>query len=213
MTTLETLTNRRHERPLPAGWRMVRLGEITTVVSGTTPATGNPDFWGGDIVWITPVDLGKLESSEIRGSDRTITTEGYKSCNPTLVPPGTVVMSSRAPIGHLGIAAVPLCTNQGCKSFVPSPQVDSYFLYYALKHSVWRLQQLGSGATFDEVSKTQCEDFTIPLPPLAEQKRIAAILREQMEAVKKARAAAEAQLNAINALPAAVLRRAFNGEL
>ena len=96
---------------------------------------------------------------------------------------------------------------------MPSPQVDSYFLYYALKHSVWRLQQLGSGATFDEVSKTQCEDFTIPLPPLAEQKRIAAILREQMEAVKKARAAAEAQLNAINALPAAVLRRAFNGEL
>ncbi len=213
MTTLETLTQSLHGHPLPAGWRWVRLGEVTTVVNGTTPATGNKAYWDGDIVWITPTDLGKLSDPEIRASERRITAEGAQSCGLTCVPPGTVVMSSRAPIGHLGIATMELCTNQGCKAFVPGPEVDSYFLYYALKRSVWALQRLGSGATFDEISQSQCKEFEIPLPPLPEQQRIVAILREQMAAVEKARAAAEAELEAINALPAALLRRAFSGEL
>ncbi|MBU0676965.1 MAG: restriction endonuclease subunit S, partial [Verrucomicrobia bacterium] len=85
--------------------------------------------------------------------------------------------------------------------------------YHALKQSVEALQKLGSGATFAEISKTQLEGFEIPLPPLAEQRRIAAILKEQMAAVEKARVAAEEELNTINALPAALLCRAFNGEV
>ena len=201
------------EQKLPPGWKWVRLGEVTTVVNGTTPASENPAYWGGHIVWITPTDLGRLTCPEIISSERRITANGFRSCNLTLVPPGTVVMSSRAPIGHLGIATIEVCTNQGCKSFVPGPNVDSFFLYYALKCSIWKLQQIGSGATFDEVSKTQCEGFPIPLPPLAEQQRIAAILREQMAAVERARKAAEEELETINALPAALLRRAFAGEL
>jgi len=200
-------------QPLPPGWKWVRLGEVTTVVNGTTPASENPAYWGGHIVWITPTDLGRLTCPEIISSERRITANGFRSCNLTLVPPGTVVMSSRAPIGHLGIATIEVCTNQGCKSFVPGPNVDSFFLYYALKCSIWKLQQIGSGATFDEVSKTQCEGFPIPLPPLAEQQRIAAVLREQMAAVERARKAAEEELETINALPAALLRRAFAGEL
>jgi type I restriction enzyme S subunit len=131
------------------------------------------------------------------------------SFNLSLVPPGTVVLSSRAPIGHLGIAGVELCTNQGCKSFVPSDGIDSVFLYFALKSSVADLQRLGSGATFAEVSKSQCENFEIPLPPLSEQRRIAGILREQMAAVERARAAARARLEAVKALPAAYLRQVF----
>ena len=123
--------------------------------------------------------------------------------------PARLVISSRAPKGHLGIASVPLCTNQGCKSFVPSPQVDSLFLYYALRQAVPALKVLGSGATFAEVSKTQLEKFAIPLPPLAEQQRIAAILNEQMAAVDRARVAAEAQLAAAKELPAAYLRAVF----
>jgi len=126
-----------------------------------------------------------------------------------MVPVGSVVLSSRAPIGHLGIAAVPLCTNQGCKTFVPGAKVDSEFLYHALKRSVWELQQMGSGATFAEVSKTQLEGFEIPLPPLPEQKRIAAILNEQMAAVERARKAAEERLAAVNDLPSAYLRAVF----
>ena len=94
-------------------------------------------------------------------------------------------MSSCAPIGHVGIAGVPLCTNQGCKSFVPGPDVDSAFLYWSLKWVVPDLQALGSGATFTEVSKSHLQRFEILLPPLAEQKRIAATLNEQMAVVER----------------------------
>jgi len=184
---------------------------VTNVVNGTTPASENPSLWNCDIVWITPTDLGKLADPYIHNSERKITKEGLESRNLVLVPIGSVVLSSRAPIGHLGIAAVELCTNQGCKSFIPTDDVDSWFFYYALKCSVWKLQQIGSGATFSEVSKTQLESFSIPLPPLDEQRRIAALLRKQMAVVEKARVAAEKELNTINGLPAALLRRAFDG--
>lgn len=194
---------------LPSGWRWVRLKEVTSVVNGTTPDSENPCFWNGDIVWITPTDLGKLVEPYIRNSDRRITKAGFDSRNLTRVPSRSVVLSSRAPIGHLGIAAVELCTNQGCKSFIPNDDTHEWFLYYALKRSVWKLQQLGSGATFAEISKTQLENFIIPLPPIEEQRRIVGVLREQMEAVEKARTAAQARLAAVKALPAAFLRQVF----
>lgn len=189
MTTLYSALDRRSET-VPKGWRSVKLGEVTTVVNGTTPASGTPEYWNGSVAWITPVDLGKLGGKSVEGSDRRISKAGLDSCSLTLVPPGTVVLSSRAPIGHLGIAAVPLCTNQGCKSFVPGAGVDSDFLYYALERSVWALQQLGSGATFTEISKSQLEQFEIHLPDIAEQRRIAGLLNEQMAAVERARGAA-----------------------
>lgn len=197
------------KRPLPPGWRWVRLGDVCKVVSGSTPKSGIKEFWDGEIVWITPTDLGQLAGSYINSSARRITKAGYDSCGTELVLPGSVVLSSRAPIGHLGIATVPLCTNQGCKSFIPRNEVYSRFLYFALKKSVSSLQEMGSGAIFAEVSKSQVEGFEIPLPPLSEQKRIAAILTEQMAAMERARTAAEAQFEATKMLPAAYLRESF----
>ncbi len=197
------------QRSLPPGWRTARLKEVCRVVSGSTPKSGVSDYWDGEIAWITPTDLGKLAGTEIHASERRITKAGYESCGTELVPVGAVVMSSRAPIGHLGVARVPLCTNQGCKSFLPSSILDSQFLFWFLKKSVPELQKLGSGATFREVSKTQVEEFEIALPPLNEQKRIVAILNERMTVVERARAATEAQLEAARTLPAAFLRAAF----
>lgn len=198
------------QRSLPPGWRTARLKEVCRVVSGSTPKSGVSDYWDGEIAWITPTDLGKLAGTEIHASERRITKAGYESCGTDLVPVGAVVMSSRAPIGHLGVARVPLCTNQGCKSFLPSSILDSQFLFWFLKKSVPELQELGSGATFREVSKTQVEEFEIALPPVNEQKRIGAILNEQMATVERARAATEAQLEAARTLPAAYLRAVFN---
>jgi len=139
-----------------------------------------------------------------------VTAAGLASCAAQVVPPGTVIMSSRAPIGHLAVAEVACCTNQGCKSFVPTESVDTWYLYFALKTAVPELKALGSGATFTEVSKTAVELFEIPVPPLSEQQRIAAILNEQMAVVERARAAAEARLEAAKVLPAAYLRAVFN---
>ncbi len=195
---------------LPEGWHLRKLGDVCRVVGGSTPSSGIEEYWNGDIVWITPTDLGKLEEIHITSSARQITQKGYDNCRAEVVPVGSVVLSSRAPIGHLGIAGVPLCTNQGCKTFIPSEDIDSRFLYFALKQSVSILQALGSGATFAEVSKTQLENFKIVIPPLSEQKRIAAILNEQLAEAARARAAAEAQLKAAKDLPAAYLRSAFD---
>lgn len=181
-------------------WPRRRLGEICTVVGGSTPESSVPEFWGRDIVWVTPTDLGKLPTMRISDSARRITQAGHNSCRCELVPAGSVVLSSRAPIGHLAIAGRDLCTNQGCKSFVPGPSVDSEFLYFVLKANVRNLRILGSGATFSEVSKTQLENFCIPCPPLVTQRRVAERLIVQLESVKRARVAAEAQLEAATAL-------------
>jgi len=198
-------------KPLPERWRWVRLGDVCRVVGGSTPTSSEPEYWDGSIVWVTPTDLGQLQGFEISASARRITPSGLASCSTEMIPVGTVVLSSRAPIGHLGVAQVPLCTNQGCKSFVPGLDVDSMYLYYALKQAVPVLRSLGSGATFAEVSKSALSAFTIPLPPLPEQRRIAAMLTEQMAAVDKARAAVQAQLDAARALPEGYLRSAFDG--
>ena len=200
-------------QPLPEGWRWAKLGEVCEVIGGSTPDTGNSAYWNGDIAWVTPTDLGKFTDITILATSRQITLSGLQNCGTQMLPVGTVIMSSRAPIGHLAIAGVSLCTNQGCKSFVPGMGVDSVFLYWAIKRAVPDIQALGSGATFAEVSKSILYQFEIPLPTLPEQQRIAAILREQLAAIEQARIAAEAELKAINTLPAALLRRAFNGEL
>lgn len=197
------------EKTLPKGWRWVPLSEVAQVVNGTTPQSSIPEYWGGDIVWITPTDLGKQSNREIIRSERMITQAGFDSCGLTIVPIDTVILSSRAPIGHLGIAKTALCINQGCKALIPRGLLNSVYLYFALKQSVRQLQDIGSGATFAEISKAQVERFKIPLPPLPEQKRIAAILTERLAAVERARKASEARLEAARALPAAYLREVF----
>lgn len=196
---------------LPKNWHWEKLKDITRIVSGTTPKSGVSEYWNnGEIVWITPTDLGGNSEKNIVTSTRLITKTGFESCGLEIVPPGSIVLSSRAPIGYLGIARIPLCTNQGCKSFVPSDQIDSLFLYYALKQSVATLQKLGSGATFAEVSKTQLENFEIPLPPIEEQKRIATRLDEQMHYFEQARQTAEESLSAAWDLPSSYLSSVFD---
>ena len=196
-------------KSLPPGWKRVKLGEVCEVVGGSTPDTKEPSYWSGEIPWATPTDLGRLAVNTITATERYITQSGLNSCSTRMLPVGAVVMSTRAPIGHLGVAGIELCTNQGCKSFVPSDDVDSLFLYWALKKSVPAIQALGSGATFTEVSKSALQRFEIPLPPLPEQRRIVARLDQQMAAVEKARAAAEEMLQNISSLKAAFLREIF----
>jgi len=200
-------------RKPPLVWKQVSLGDMCRIVNGTTPSTAVADYWGGDVVWITPADLGKMEEKDIYSSGRGITKKALMATQLNELPIGTVVLSSRAPIGHLGIARTPLCTNQGCKSFIPSEAIESEYLYFILSHHVDDFQNLGSGSTFKEISKSKLGAFKIPLPPLAQQKQIIATLDAKMAIADQARAAAEAELEAIEALPGALLRQAFKGEL
>lgn len=200
-------------RDAPSHWRRVRLGDVCRVVGGSTPRSGESAFWSGDIIWITPTDLGQLAVPAITDSARRITKDGYESCGTEMLPVGAVVMSSRAPIGHLGIAAVPLCTNQGCKSFVPGPEIDSTFLLHLLRSRIEQMRAIGSGATFAEVSKTQLQNFPLEIPTISEQKRIAARLNEQLAIIERAKLAAEERFRAAKALAAAYVMREFgNGQ-
>ena len=195
---------------LPPNWRRGKLGEVCEIVNGSTPVQVRR-FWGGSICWITPTDLGQLQGSDIDRSARTITKAGYESCSTTLVPAGAVIMSSRAPIGHLGIATIPLCTNQGCKAFVPTPAIETRYLYHALRFALDDIRSLGSGAVFPEVGKKKLAYFEIPLPSnKREQLEIADALDRQAAAVKRAETASEAQLATIDALSKAALQEAFH---
>jgi type I restriction enzyme, S subunit len=135
------------------------------------------EYWDGDIPWATPRDLAGLEGPNLSDTPRKLTSAGLKSCSAALLPPGSVLFSSRAPIGHVAINSVPMATNQGFKSLVPeAAELDNMYLYWWLRSHKEYLQSLGNGATFKEVSKAAVSRIRILLPPLPEQRRIAQIL-------------------------------------
>lgn len=185
---------------LPPGWKYVKIVEIAEVVSGATPKTEVKEYWNGDILWATPKDLGRLSTIEISDTERKITQAGYDSCSARLLPIGSVLLSSRAPIGHLAINTKPICTNQGFKSLVPKKNIFNRYLYWILTASVARLQTLGRGCTFDEVSKGLIENLEISVPPLPEQHRIVARIEEltrRAEAARNTAAEREAELDVV----------------
>ena len=158
-------------------WRCVRIDTCARIVSGATPKTSEPAYWDGRLAWATPKDLSDLKGAVLRDTPRKITKAGLSSCSTEMLPIGSVLFSSRAPIGHVAINAIPMATNQGFKSFVPDQEkLDALYLYYWLRANKEYLVALGNGATFKEVSKEIVSRIEIPLPPLGEQRRIAALL-------------------------------------
>lgn len=156
--------------------KKVKLGEVCKVLSGSTPKREKAEYWGGAIPWVTPKEISRLASPYLWDSVEKITEKGFRSCSTAMLPAGSLLLSSRAPIGLLAINKVPVCTNQGFKSLIPSQEIDVEYLYYYLKKNVNSLQAKGNGATFKELSKPTVEDFQIVLPPLDDQKRIAHLL-------------------------------------
>ena len=143
-------------------WIMKSLAEIGTIVSGSTPSTSDESNWDGDVNWVTPAELGvQLFYGETR---RKITSKAAKSL--TIMPIGTLLMSSRAPIGKLAITSVPMCCNQGFKNIVCGNNVNNIYLYYCLMLNINSIKAMGRGATFKEVSKQAVSSFEIMLPPM-----------------------------------------------
>lgn len=158
-------------------WKEVTLGELGTIVGGATPSTKNPSFYDGNIPWLTPKDLSVNSNKYILRGERNITEAGFKSCSCKILPKGSVLFSSRAPIGYVAIAANDMCTNQGFKSVIPNEETDSEFLYYLLKYNKDYIASQGSGTTFAEVSGKTMKDIEVVVPKEKEdQRRIASIL-------------------------------------
>ena len=161
---------------IPSGWGVVRVKNQFKVYNGATPRSGVEEYWGGDIVWVTPSDLSQLSSNTISESSRTITKQGLSSCGTTLVPKDSLILSCRAPIGSLAITKTELCTNQGCKALVPISDIPVELYYYYFSSINAELNVLGSGSTFLELSTDELVNIALPLPTYSESKLICSFL-------------------------------------
>ena len=161
-----------------AEWIECKISDIGTVVGGATPSTKKTEYYeGGNIAWITPKDLATFSGRYIQRGERNITEIGLKSCSTQLSPQNTVLFSSRAPIGYVAIAANEVCTNQGFKSVIPNEVTDPLFLFYLLKYNKDRIEGMGSGTTFKEVSGNTMKNIVVNVPADKEiQTKIASLL-------------------------------------
>ena len=154
------------KREIPAGWENGTLDDLGRIVGGSTPSTENPDnFTTNGTPWITPYDLsGNQGNKFITRGGQDVSAEGIKNASLKKVPAGTVLLSSRAPIGYMAIARAELTTNQGFKSFIPTHEFSTAFIYYTVKVSLKTITQYASGSTFKEVSASVLKTVKTVLP-------------------------------------------------
>lgn len=198
---------------IPKGWEVKKLKDIGKISSGGTPSTSNDNNFGGNIAWITPADLTGYKDKFISKGKRNLSEEGLKNSSAKILPKGTILFSSRAPIGYVAIAQNEISTNQGFKNLTPNESAISEYVYYYLLGSKNLAEQSASGTTFKEISATAFSNLPIPLPPLSEQKAIADKLDDSFAKIENA------ITNLINAkenlklYKQSVLKSAFNGDL
>ena len=160
-----------------ANWKEYKIEQFADVVGGGTPSTKEPNYYNGNIPWITPKDLTNFSQRHISRGERSITIDGLNNSSARLIPKNSILLTSRAPIGYLAIAANEICTNQGFKSLVINPEIADYnFIYYLIKGNIEEIKAQGSGTTFAEVSGTVVRNLKFRLPPLPTQTAIAKIL-------------------------------------
>jgi type I restriction enzyme S subunit len=157
-------------------WPIYKVSEFAEIYNGGTPSTSEPKNFGGEIPWITPKDLSNYEYRYISKGARSITEHGLKNSSATIVPEGTILLTSRAPVGYMAIAQNPVTTNQGFKNLVIKEGFDNRFIFYMLKFNVDFLKSQASGSTFAELSRTTLKEITFSIPPLPEQRAIAEVL-------------------------------------
>ncbi|WP_297571313.1 restriction endonuclease subunit S [uncultured Helicobacter sp.] len=198
---------------IPQGWEIKTLGEIGKVISGGTPSTSNKDNFDGEIAWITPADLSGYKEKYISKGKRNLSEQGLKNSSARLLPPNSILFSSRAPIGYVAIASNALCTNQGFKNLIPNGNVSSEYIYYFLLHSKRLAESVASGTTFKEISAASFSKLPIPLPPLATQNQIVQILESKFTHLDNLAQFVNESLENLQRLKSSLLNQAFKGEL
>ena len=196
---------------VPEHWDVKKLKNIALIFNGATPSSNNQDYWDGNIVWITPKDINNIKF--ITSSERKITQKGYENCGSYLVLPGTIVITTRAPIGKVAITDVELCTNQGCKSLVLNEKINNIFLYYYLTVSTEYLNSLGSGTTFMELSGTALGIVKVPFPSIQEQQQIADYLDTQTAKIDQAIALKTAHIEKLKEYKSVLINDVVTGKV
>lgn len=190
---------------VPSDWIAASLKSVSSIVPGATPDSSDERNWSdGDdsIIWVTPADMD--EEGLLHDSARHISPKGFFACGTQIVPYGSVVISTRAPIGKVCKAMKPLCTNQGCKCLV-ADSVDSSFLYWAVVGARDELTRHGRGTTFMELASYELGHIKIPVPPITEQESIAGYLDERCAAIDSAVATLEEQIDMLERYRSSVI--------
>lgn len=193
---------------IPAHWEVKALKRLFRIQNGATPKSEVPAYWDGDIPWATPDDLGKLTNRVLTETGRRITRCGYDSCGTHLAPEGSLVLSTRAPIGHLALAGVALCTNQGCRSLVFKQKSNQSFFYSELSSSRPVLEAVGRGTTFKELSAEDLGVISLCVPPSREQDLIATFLDRETAKIDALVAKKERLIELLQEKRAALITRA-----
>ena len=203
-----------HRWLMPDAWCWTVASEIAQIVGGGTPSTRDQrNFDGGKIPWITPADLTGYREKMIRRGERNITEKGLSESGARVMPAGTVLFSSRAPIGYVAIADNPVATNQGFKSFIPNEAVTSDYLYYYMQFAKPIAKEMASGTTFLEISGAKAAQIPIPVAPVEEQKQIVAEIEKQFTRLDAATAALKRVQANLKRYRASVLKAACEGRL
>ena len=154
----------------------VKLSDVADIIGGGTPDTKKQEFWNGNIPWITPKDLSSYNYRYISNGERNITKKGLENSSARILPQGSILLTSRAPIGYIAIAQNELCTNQGFKSLILKENNCPLFFYYLLKNNIKYIINMSSGSTFPEISGSQVKNLEFNIPDLTTQEKIARVL-------------------------------------
>jgi type I restriction enzyme S subunit len=192
-----------------AGWPTAPIGDLASVVGGSTPSTKVADFWDGTIAWATPKDLSLLSSTPLLDTERHITELGLQQISSGLLPVGTVLLSSRAPIGYLAIAEVPLAVNQGFIALVPGDRLSNLYLWQWLRSHLDEVISRANGTTFLEISKTNFRPMQVEVPPEGLMRSWTASAAEQYKLI----VAKEQETGGLTQLRDTLLPKLLSGEL
>ena len=198
---------------VPKHWEVARAKNVASILNGATPSTSNAAYWDGDILWLTPDDLGALKGFRVTSSSRKITHAGYASCGTSLAPRGSIVVSTRAPIGHLAILDQAGCVNQGCRLFVLREGINAEYIYYLLRTARNELQSLGVGTTFNELSRVRLGGFPLTVPPIAEQTAIVRFLDHADRRIRRYIRAKENLIALLKEQKQAIIHQAVTGQI
>lgn len=189
------------------------LRHFGRIQNGTTPASGETKYWDGDVLWATPEDLGKLTSDRIAATKRQVTEKAVEEVNLSVLPIGSIIISTRAPIGHMAMNDIPMSFNQECRGIIPGDKIHGPFLYYYLQSRVSELNAVSNGTTFVELSRDELAAVRMVFPDLDRQKRIAAFLDKQTARIDHTVTKVQASIGLLQEYRAALITAAVTGKI
>ena len=198
---------------LPKNWIWTTIGELGIVASGGTPSTRERRYWDGDIPWITPADLTNYKDKYISSGRRFITQDGLEQSSAKLLPSGTILFSSRAPIGYVAIAKNEIATNQGFKNLILTKWTNPDYIFYYLLSATQLANNMASGTTFLELSASKFSQIPIPLPPRNEQNQIVEKLEEFLSDIDNGLSNLRQVQGQLKIYRQTILKHAFEGKL